>query len=86
MEPTIKAGCFAIANMEATGIIERDLYVLKVEDKYCVRWVEPTIDGDYKIESDQNDPFFMPNCTVTPMELTQIEIIGRVELIISSRD
>lgn len=82
MEPMIYDGSLAIANMEVQGILDRDLYALKVHDKYCVRWMEATEDGNYRIESETNDPFFLPNCTITPEELTQLEVIGRIELVL----
>lgn len=83
MEPELYEGNFAIANMLVRGILDRDLYVLQFDGKYGVRWVGQTTDGHYRIESETNNSFFLPNCTITPEELTQIEVIGRVDMIIS---
>ena len=82
MQPELYDGNLAIADMSTRGILDRDLYILKIDNKYAVRWVGQTIDGNYKIESETNNPFFLPNCTITPEELTQIEVVGRVELVI----
>ncbi|NYZ70466.1 hypothetical protein H0A36_31140, partial [Endozoicomonas sp. SM1973] len=64
------------------GILDRELYLLKMHGKYGVRWVEATGDGSYQIEGETNNLLFLPNCVLTREEfVVAIEVVGQVELV-----
>ena len=52
MAPIIKSGSTVIANVEKRGIIDRELYVLKIHGKNYIRWIEQVENDSYKIESE----------------------------------
>lgn len=81
MEPTIKEGARVIYDSSEAELQDGKMYMLKINETFCVRRVQLTLDGGINLLSD--------NANYPPQELSKdkvsvLEVLGRITSITNS--
>ncbi|WP_163836920.1 XRE family transcriptional regulator [Spartinivicinus ruber] len=84
MDPVLHKSDHIVINKKAILSEKKDLFAIKVHEKIWFRWLQETEDGDVIIESLNEDVFF-PDQKVSKEKFSQIEVLGRAEVIFRER-
>lgn len=79
MAGIIEEGDRAVIDLSETTVTRNDVFAIMVKGRLWLRWIRQTLQGDYLIQAERGDRY--PDQPLTPEELQNLHILGRVRII-----